>query len=253
VQLPARSIFPRLPSLKRCNTRGNFPFHYPKYKPRIYVDNLPPGYVLLDYSLGKRIYNTLYKYCRRGTIEGIIYKDKMVNKWRYAVKLEDIKPRRIGMKDRCQDALLRIKDLDSQSYFTLTSAARLIGFDKNTLKAHYLDMNLLLEIPAPIDYKDFGLDNRTRFIVTVEELRLWLTFMGSSEIRSTALPRNKDPRSRSSEAKQLSQRKCYQRYQDHRQLAIGSYGGWRKPPNHSPESKARRAKTKSKPKDVDNL
>ncbi|KAF0232404.1 MAG: hypothetical protein FD167_4745, partial [bacterium] len=82
-------------------------------------------------------------------------------------------------------------------------------------------------------------------------LRLWLTFMETCEFRSNGLHRNKDPRSRSSEAKQLSQRKCYQRYQDHRQLAIGSYSGWRKPANHSLEAKARRAK--SKPTSLDNL
>jgi len=178
----------RLPTIKRCNTHPKFPYEFDKYRKRIFKGELPPGYIALDYkTVGKTRYHQLYTLFRAGCREGAIYWDKRVNRWRYAVKKGDLYARTRGIAGRAKAALTRLEKLGlpDDKYVPLFEAARLIGFANHTLKANYLDMNLLAETPSAQDYIDMKLHPNTKLIVSISELKLWLAALASGQIKST--------------------------------------------------------------------
>jgi hypothetical protein len=227
--------FLRLPSLKRCNKRGNFPFHYKKYYPQIYPDGLPNGHIPLDYSIGSKKYCNFYKAFREGYLKGIIFYNKDLQRWQYAISIEDYskgRNKRLSLKDRAESALIKLKDLDAQMWVSLNKAANLVGFNYGTLKEHLDRENLSIadEFPTPENIKKLKLDPRTKFVVKIEALRIWLRLILDGGIISHAQPRPKDFRCTSTTSKYSARRRANLKYQDTRQVAFGTYGGWRPKP-----------------------
>ena len=216
----------RLPLLKRCNTKGNFPVGFLKYYPQIYGKGLPvdEGYTALDLSLGKKVYDRLYKQITEGRIRGIIWKDKKANKWRYGVHQKDVNRKSAIVRGkstpiayRANRALAKIKDLDSNLWLSLQKASKLIGFAYDTLKAHFDRGNLDCYFPLADEYKKLGLDPKTKLIVKIEDLRIWLHLLASRKIISKA---KRQTRHYSNKYKA---RRNNQRYRDRDSLAFGTY------------------------------
>lgn len=216
----------RLPLLKRCNTKGNFPFGFLKYYPQIYANGLPVelGYIALDLSLRKKLYDKLYKQVTEGRIRGIIYKDKKLNRWRYGVNQKDVNRKSAILRGkttpisyRATRALAKIKDLDASLWVSLQKASSLIGFAHDTLKVHFDHGNLDCYFPLPEEYKELKLDPKTKVIVKIEDLRIWLQLLASGKIISKAKLQTRHY------TNEYKIRRRAIKYNDQAAIALGSY------------------------------